>query len=547
MSAAALVARTTPPRSMEFESPSTEDPPSSSAKSNDAPAAPPDQLAVEGSRTSPTKAHGRDEIRGAYRAQSIRAIREVNGDVDAFIEEVETKRRQLDEQIHRYVKQKEREFKLFERDARIRYRSAGATRSDISGTSPRADSISSSSSVSTTTSPMLQGRTMHPFALAGIDRPRTARDREADLLGVLIPSYIPLINTKGESSNTALPSTSAPAAVEPVQGLTAPEEPALHRANSDPSDDKNTQKQLRFKLEKRNSSSGSESRGLVSALKSSTVPSREPKRKRVSLVVGDEVVAPSDNVAAFESANELARDLDRMDASGSKITDQSNGSDAAQNPERTDTSSESPEPASGAQGGRYGNSHRSAIALAVANAQLARSASAGSSSDMEEIAAAASKESGEVLFGFDDIADQDAGSSSLSVEAAAAADFDDAPDISPVPSPAPAEDVPGSLPMPKLSTMTERPPVQIRTLSSSSSQPISPGFSKPSVTSDSMINFNPDTVTPEIENNADFGSFGASAAFLDRGGSLGESFMERNAQAVRRMGGRRRSSGSGSS
>ncbi|KAF2148282.1 hypothetical protein K461DRAFT_297715 [Myriangium duriaei CBS 260.36] len=542
----------TPPHSIALEAHPVEP---QSLHGYTAPTTPAEKAFADGSRSSPTKTHGRDEVRGAYRAQSIRAIQEANGDVDAFLEEVEAKRRQLDEQIHRYVKQKEREFKLFERDARIKHRSAGPARPDSSGNSnsPRAGSISSSSAISAATSPELSGKTLHPSALGSnprSDRARSSKDREAEFVGVFTPSYLPLLNNKGEpqkASSDVTASTSAPAAVVPVKTLAVPDEPTLHRANSDPLDDKNAQKH-RIKLEKRTSSSGSESRNLVSALKSPAAQPRLPKRKRVSLIVGDEVVAPSDNVAAYETANELARDLGYRGASAETEDDMSKDTDNGDLPQSGEV--ETDDKVNGDDDGRSDSDKivddtstnqssetqpKSGIASALANGRQEGSGTPLHAAGPE---AAPSKAIGEDLFGFDDIDDKDAGDGDLHIENIS--DVDDGHDVSPTPSPAPPEDIPGSLIIPKSSFPPQRPTSQIRTLSSSSSQPVSPGFSRPSVTHDPLIAFAPDALALEREQDADYG---LSASFLDRAGSsLGESFMERNAMELRKSG-RRRSSG----
>ncbi|GAM90693.1 hypothetical protein ANO11243_087380 [Dothideomycetidae sp. 11243] len=579
MSAAALVATMTPPHTIAFDSRPPEPPPidlparASATPTFASEKAPPDSL-----RSSPPKSHSRDEVRGAYRAQSIRAIQEANGDVEAFLEEVETKRRQLDDQIHRYVKQKEREFKLFERDARIKYRSAAASSRPCASSavsdlvakpgSPRSGSVSSMSSVmSAAQSPQLSAKA--PQISNHSDNgapapPRTARDREADLLGVFTPSYLPLLNNgKREplvSASAIAPSSSAPSAAAPIENLALPEPASLHRANSDPVDDKDGQHRARIKLESRTSSSGSESRSLVSALKSTATQPRGPKRKRVSLVVGDEVVAPSDNVSAFASANELARDLGHPYSSGENGSRKANSDldrdsvhyqeyDAEGQPVDPDEqAAQARRDQAGDEahidglGGRSKTGTVSALAHSIGTPiRVSPELSTTELGAINDIDAPA-KETGQDMFGFDDLGDKDDQVSGEHIENVL--DTDEGNDISPVPSPAPGEDIPRGIAVPKPSTLPERPNTQIRTLSSSSSQPVSPGFSKPSVTRDPMIAFPLDDVTPEIEHNVDFGSLTGSHSFLDRTGSLGESFMERNAQELRRMGRRRSSNGS---
>ncbi|KAF2222602.1 hypothetical protein BDZ85DRAFT_130071 [Elsinoe ampelina] len=520
-----------------------------------------ERIFADGAKSSPSKQQ-REEPRGAYRAQSIRAIQEVNGDLDAFLEEVDSKRRQLDEQIHRYIKQKDREFKLFERDARIKYRNAGTGRqphqssagpskvsshSTTNGNHTRGEHGQDHEHDSLEKQDALQARSQPQVADNGLRDPQATREREADLLGVFTPSFLPLLSTKlGEdklpSGPASFPTPAAPTAFAQIQKFI---EPGLYRANSDPVDEKDA-KQTRLKLEKRTSSSGSESKNLVSVLKSPAALARTPKRKRVSLVVGDEVVAPSDLVntahASHDDQLEHAEHVERVDFALDRTSPQIPEHPAEDDEEKTSPKSvttskafTSNDETSSHTAPRTQRPSMSGIASALATERKSSLKPAPPPTPPPISKAPAKPEPDVFNFSDTELAGEDQPDRLPS-------DVEDV-DISPVTTPRPAENI---RPPPPASASAKtgiplRPgPSKLRTSSSSSSQPISPGFSRPSVRDDPVFPLGEDVKTPEIEQNEIYGSLGASMSL--RQGSLGESFMERNAEELRKSGGRRRSS-----
>lgn len=526
---------------------------------------------AEGAKSSPSK-NQREEPRGAYRAQSIKAIQEVNGDVGAFLEEVDTKRRQLDEQIHRYIKQKDREFKLFERDARIKYRNAGTARQPShAGAGPSKsgrpaatngntvitadDSASETTGDHTEKQDALQARSQPRLADNGLRDPQVAREREADLLGVFTPSFLPLLSTQLADDRPPSAPASLPAHIytSALASFPTPLDRMLHRANSDPVDEKDI-KQTRIKLEKRTSSSGSESKNLVSVLKSPAANARGPKRKRVSLVVGDDIVAPSDNVNSLytpDDDNQLehAEHVECVDFGTDRtsptIPEESINKNLKPNHVNTShTLKGSREPVEQTpEAAPPATSQRPISALASALATERRS-SLTSHLPPQIVTTAPTKPEPDV-FNFSDteLAGEDHADRPPS-------DIEDVSDVSPAPSPAPPEDVgqvtprapparsipPARVEMPARPT---RPVPKLRTSSSSSSQPVSPGFSRPSVKDDPVFPMGENVTTPEIEQNEIYGSMSASMSL--RAGSLGESFMERNAEELKKSGKRRQS------
>ncbi|KJX95166.1 hypothetical protein TI39_contig4130g00012 [Zymoseptoria brevis] len=137
---------------------------------------------------------------------------------------------------------------------------------------------------------------------AGLVNRRASNEREKEFLGVFTPTFLPALREKVERKEEkeddvplgAGRSESAPPAAEPSREGGG-EEDALQRANSDSTVQAKLKRPVHLQLAHRTSSSGSSADGrLASALKS---PSGErSKRKRVSLAVGDSIVKPSDNV-----------------------------------------------------------------------------------------------------------------------------------------------------------------------------------------------------------------------------------------------------------
>ncbi|KAI6830465.1 hypothetical protein KC367_g6698 [Hortaea werneckii] len=243
-----------------------------------------------------------------------------------FLRALEEKRRQLDESIHKYIAAKEREWKQFEKDIRQQARTRGAGSGPTSSHAPQHDACqdettasrrraSSDSAHSANESPQLRGQQSSAVdallatglrrdgsaqALAGMNGRRESVEREKDFVGLFTPSFLPAIDNKRERQHER--TASAPGIVEASASKhsVATVRSSLQKADSDTVIQAKAKRPAHLQEGQRNSSSGSlaESRLLTSAMKS-PVPlghaSRQQK-KRVSLAVGDSIVAPSDNV-----------------------------------------------------------------------------------------------------------------------------------------------------------------------------------------------------------------------------------------------------------
>jgi hypothetical protein len=122
-------------------------------------------------------------------------------------------------------------------------------------------------------------------------------ERDKEFVGLFTPSFLPALQ---DGSDRQLERTSsAPSVVEslsknPPDAVCMPS--GFERSNSDTAAQAKPKRPSQLVLAHRTSSSGSSADGkLASAMKSPT-PVPKPKRKRVSLAVGDSIVAPSDSV-----------------------------------------------------------------------------------------------------------------------------------------------------------------------------------------------------------------------------------------------------------
>nr|POE59168.1 hypothetical protein CFP56_24438 [Quercus suber] len=280
-----------------------------------------------------------------------------------YLDQLEQKRKQLDESIHKYIASKEREYKNFERELEQRARHArggggrgsgagveivgtlgGRRRTsqesttlpssepdreetrDPDGHSPNAQRLSAvhallaSGSRRDSDSAAVEGEdgggtlTERKAALAGLRDRRVSFERDKDLVGLFTPPFLPALESsqnhtepRGHPERTA----SAPAAISLTDVPGAPGandgEHGPTRALSDPSLHSSMQAKAKrpaqLAIASRTSSSGSSADGrLTSAMKSPTHKER-PIRKRVSLAVGDCIVAPSDSVPVSLSSN----------------------------------------------------------------------------------------------------------------------------------------------------------------------------------------------------------------------------------------------------
>lgn len=268
---------------------------------------------------------------GTTRRQSFRKTLAEAGLPQDYLDTLEQKRRQLDESIHKYIAAKEREYKQFEKELRQQYKLS----QDKEGVKPRRTSSESTQDI--TGSPRLQGQQQsvvdvllaaglerdqigHSVAvavddddgtpaleakssMAGMTDRRASMERDKEFVGVFTPAFLPALENKAEFNNAAERGSSAPpptsSSMEQGSDLDAGQ-----RANSDTMVQAKGKRPTQLQLMQRTSSSGSSADGkLTSAMKSPTHASKQPKRKRVSIAVGNSIVAPSDNVPLDLSSN----------------------------------------------------------------------------------------------------------------------------------------------------------------------------------------------------------------------------------------------------
>ena len=244
-----------------------------------------------------------------------------------YLDALEQKRKQLDESIHKYIASKEREYKQYEKDLKQQHRVAQGQ--DGTNDAPKRRTSSESTQDgghnitwleaerASAVDALLAGSSgkdsdrhvvsseevalpsQNRSALAGLRDRRASLERDKDFEGVFTPPYLSALDDR--YTRLLERTTSAP------QVLTKqdPEEHAnsMERANSDSVVQAKPKRPSELALAHRTSSSGSSADGrLASAMKSPTQIPR-PKRKRVSLAVGDSIVAPSDNVPVALSHN----------------------------------------------------------------------------------------------------------------------------------------------------------------------------------------------------------------------------------------------------
>ena len=257
---------------------------------------------------------------GSLRRSSYRKSLSETSLPPQYLAQLEEKRKQLDESIHKYIAAKEREYKLFEKDLRQQHK-AGQNGDTANGTtSKRRSSLESPQGGSHDAVPDPQrpsavdallgssarrepeGRIgerdeevlglRDRSTIAGLKDRRASLEREKDFVGVFTPAFLPAIEDR--DSPKLERTSSAPSAVQSSSiADTQHADGSLGRAFSDSAMQAQPKRPPHLALVQRTSSSGSSADGkLASAMKRS----QPPKRKRVSLAVGDAIVAPSDNV-----------------------------------------------------------------------------------------------------------------------------------------------------------------------------------------------------------------------------------------------------------
>jgi hypothetical protein len=307
---------------------------------------------------------GRDTTVLARRLSFRKSLAEA-GLPQEFLDQLELKRKQLDESIHKYIAAKERDYRQFEKDLKAQYRAQTSTNANAAGKQSRAQPVTNAgeaqtraqahtntadaqhraqantntaetqqqrrasaeeaqqvkdkSSLSAVNALLRKGARRDSDNNAVLDDPtspsamsatpalgdrRTSDDRKG-FVGVFTPQYLPALDTsEDEKARRIARTASAPDMATDKDTKKSGE--AMQRTSSDTAvltHQAHAKRPAHLLSSHRTSSSGSSVEGkLVSAMKSSSEHPR-PKRKRVSLAVGDKIVAPSDNVPVMVSNN----------------------------------------------------------------------------------------------------------------------------------------------------------------------------------------------------------------------------------------------------
>lgn len=236
------------------------------------------------------------------RRQSLRRSLTEAGLPEDALDRLEAKRKQLDDSIHKYIAAKEREYKNYEKNEIQRHKLGLPTHDAVP--SPQLRELQQDVADALLSAGLRREHIGQPHSVAVVGeggkvptleaRPSLAgltdSERDKEFIGVFTPTFLPALENGSQRAD------SAPSVVGP-NGQADPAE--LQRADSDPVVQAKQKRPIQLQLAGRTSSSGSSADGgghgrLASALKSPTHP--RPKTKRVSLAVGNTIVAPSDNV-----------------------------------------------------------------------------------------------------------------------------------------------------------------------------------------------------------------------------------------------------------
>lgn len=464
-------------------------------------------------------------------------VAEANGDVVMFLKELDEKRKQLDEQIHKFIAQKEREFQRYEQEMRKKYLISQANDSSQAGpvvalnpTVAQAvpDHVSEPPRLSTQSSAIVEdnhesvrSKIDRKSANSGLEDIRPSYEREKDFMGLFTPSFLPLLDGKPELNR----SPSAPVLTDASQAdLLPPDRQQLQRANTEPL--LNASGNVRPGSGQRTPSSGSE--GLVSALKSSA-ERKTPKPMRVRIKLGDDqpTVRPADDVSA-EEEHAPVRQAEAMHHS--RKQDDPDRFKPVQEPKLQQVPVDVFPNNRNLSSLTQGLASRPSDPLMIATTDRRPLDKVDDLGDLaspfpldEEVSEAQAPESDDWEVDFQEDIGKVPQSESLDHSMNS---LDDT--MSPVRSP-PKPDILGGFGTPIL---------KIRSSSSSSGQPILPGFSRPTVRDDPKF----DLALEEIENTQDSTQ---SSSFYDSfarpslskntmTGSLGESYMQRNAEEMMR-------------
>ena len=271
---------------------------------------------------------GREPL--ARRASFRKSLAEA-GLPQEYLDQLEQKRKQLDESIHKYIAAKDRDYRQFEKDLRTQYRATQTQTDAVDAQQRRRASAEEAqqqagdkSALSAVDTLLRKGsrRDSDNNAIEGDDastsapnttaadsmNDRRTSDDRGGFVGVFTPQFLPAVETSEDERARRIARTAS----EPDMGITDKEfkaaSIAMQRANSDTGTagpQAHPKRPAHLQLSQRTSSSGSSVDGkLVSAMKGSSDQHR-PKRKRVSLAVGDSIVAPSDNVPLLMTISNL--------------------------------------------------------------------------------------------------------------------------------------------------------------------------------------------------------------------------------------------------
>ena len=271
---------------------------------------------------------GREPL--ARRASFRKSLAEAGLPQD-YLDQLEQKRKQLDDSIHKYIAAKDRDYRQFEKDLKTQYRAAQTQSDAVDAQQRRRASAEEAqqqagdkSALSAVDTLLRKGSrrdsdnnaiesedasTSAPntTAATSLDDRRTSDDR-GGFVGVFTPQFLPALETSEDERARRIARTAS----DPDMGVTDKEfkaaAVAMQRASSDngaAAPQAHAKRPAHLQLSQRTSSSGSSVDGkLISAMKSSSDQHR-PKRKRVSLAVGDSIVAPSDNVPLLMTISNL--------------------------------------------------------------------------------------------------------------------------------------------------------------------------------------------------------------------------------------------------
>ena len=493
----------------------------------------------------------REDNRRAIRRRSMDIVAGANGDVRAFVLEMDQKRKTLDDQIHKFIAQKEREYKRYEQEMRTKYQTTQFTTEPQEEILPvlnphavsvrgaaddRAPEVARQTAAdSATESENVRSRIDRRTANSGLEDVRPSSEREKDFMGLFIPSFLPMLDGKPELNR----SPSAPILTESGRGDPLhPDRNVLQRANTEPVLDANRTGRPGFG--QRTPSSSSE--GLVSALKTSG-PRKNPKPMRVMLQLADDqpAVHPNDDL------------LVERDYAPVRLAEAQHHS-KRQEPNRFQSEeispSPSPSPSLAPLSPEISTNETVVIPMRSGLTQglASQSANSPATKSPSTVIGAETTDSEDLTSPFpldEEVGDAQKPDSDWEVEFAE--DVGQASrvshSLSPVSIPNFSRSPPDISPDADLVRNSTTPTLEIRSSSSSSGQPISPGFSRPSVREDPIFEF----ATPEINDEADAlvqGSFYdafARQSYNSKNmvsGSLGQSYMQRNAEDMMR---RRRS------